>query len=259
MALETAVQVFATSTSRLVRTLQMEAGQKVTGYKLSPIDQNILYIFTPAFVTKWNWDSGKRLARWGTGYSTIAVEVSGSEGADRIASYSIGLQKDGKRQVLVSALGDKKATDIVALETSEQINTIRVAYEGRVILASDGCRLFLGTTPNVDLENPESTKYTWREATLPVSATCLHLRENPEGKSTKTADVVDLVIGEGNGSMLIYHDLSNTLFGRNAEKKSPPRKLHWHRGAVSTVRWSKDGKFCFIFPTHHMLLNLTYD
>ncbi|CAI7581496.1 unnamed protein product [Penicillium pancosmium] len=244
VGLETAVQVFATSTSRLLRTLQMETGQKVTGYKLSPVDPNVLYIFTPAFVTTWNWDTGKRLARWGTTNSTIAADVSGGEGTDRVASYFIGQQKDGKRQVLVSALGDKKLPDIVALETSEQINTIQVAYEGRVIVVSDGVHLFLGTTPNVDLETPESTQYTWREATLPVSATCIHLRENHDGvKSAHAPDVVDLAIGEGNGSILIYQDISSTLFGRSAEKKSPPRKLHWHRGAVSTVRWSKDGNY----------------
>lgn len=245
MGLETAVQVFATSTSRLLRTLQMEAGQKVIGYKLSPVDQDILYIFTPAFVTKWNWDSGKRLARWGTTHSTIAVDVSGGESVDQIASYSIGVQKDGKRQISISTLGEKKLPDIVALHTNEQINSIQVAYEGRVIVASDGTRLFLGTTLGVDLETPDSTQYTWREATLPVTATCLQLRENPEGrKSAKGSEPIDLVIGEGNGSILIYQDISNTLFGRSADKKSPPRKLHWHRGAVSTVRWSKDGMFC---------------
>lgn len=249
VGLETAVQVFATSTSRLIRTLQMETGQKVIGYKFSPIDQSILYIFTSAFVTKWNWDSGKRLARWGTPYSNIAADVSsGEEGA--VASYTIGAQKDGKRQVIVSALADKKLPDTVALETSEQINSIQVAHQGRTIVVSDGNRLFLGTTSKVDLETPESTKYSWREATLPVSVTCIHVRENPDApKSSKVPDAVDLVIGEGNGSILIYQDISNTLFGRNSDKKSSPRKLHWHRSAVSTVQWSKDGmSFSITYP-----------
>ncbi|KAJ5109791.1 hypothetical protein N7532_002436 [Penicillium argentinense] len=244
VGLDTAVQVFATSTSRLLRTLQMENGQKVIGYKLSPVDQGVLYIFTSGFVTKWDWNSGKRLVRWGTTYSSIAVDVQQSETAGQVASYSIGAQKDGKRQVIISALGDKKSTEIVALDTAEQVNSIQTACKGRVIVVSDGTRVFLGTTRSIDLENPESTQYMWREATFPVTATSLHLRENPdESKSGKGSEAVDLVIGEGSGSILIYHDLVNTLFSRNAEKKSPPRKLHWHRSAVSTVRWSKDGNY----------------
>lgn len=246
MGLDTSVQVFATATSRLLRALQMEAGQKVIGYQLCPIEPDILYIFTPGFVTKWDWDSGKRLARWGTDATTVAVDLSLVEKKDQLASYSIVSQKDGKMQILINSLGEKKLVGISVLVTSEPINSIKVACGGRVIVACDGSHLFLGTTSSVDLESPESIQYTWREATLPAPATCFHLRENSDESSGSPGPVVDLAVGETGGYILIYQDILSTLFGRSAEKKSTPRKLHWHRGAVSSVRWSRDGKILII-------------
>lgn len=211
------------------------------GFRICPVDEDVLYIFTSSFVTKWQWDSGKRLARWGTTCPTISIDLPLAQNEGASSSYvSIVAQKDGKKAISINTLNDKTLPSINALQTSEHINAIKVAYGGRVLFASDGCHLFLGTTSNINMELPESTKFTWREATLPVTATSFHLREN---SSAKGSDAVDLVVGESGGSILIYQDILNTLFGRNTDKKASPRKLHWHRGPVSTVRWSNDGMF----------------
>jgi NET1-associated nuclear protein 1 (U3 small nucleolar RNA-associated protein 17) len=219
----------------------MEAGQKVIGFKICPAEQDILYVFTSGFVTKWRWNSGERLDRWGTNSTTVSIDLPSIEKDENsIVWFSISIQKDGKREISINALSEKKPAGSTVLQTNKILNVIKVAYEGRVIFASDGTHLFLGTTTKSELENPESAQYTWREATLPVSATSLHLRES---SSTKGSEAVDLVVGESHGSILIYQDILNTLFGRNAGKKSSPRKLHWHRGPVNTVRWSMDGMF----------------
>ncbi|KAJ5929710.1 hypothetical protein N7454_006660 [Penicillium verhagenii] len=246
IGLDTAVQVFATSTSRLVRTLQMEAGQTVVGYKICPVDKEILYIFTSKFVTKWNWDAGKRLARWGIGPQTVAVDVPSVENENQLAAFAIVAQKDGKRQISINALSDKKSPAIVVLNTDVQINDIKVIRGGRVIVACEGSRFFVGTTTTLDLENAESAQYNWRETTLPSHATCFDLhqtRNKTESRSAKGSEVIDLAVGETGGSILIYQDILSTLFGRNADKKSSPQKLHWHRGAVNTLMWSKDGNY----------------
>lgn len=243
VGLDTSVQVFATSNSRLLRTLQMETGQKVIGFRICPVDEDVLYIFTSSFVTKWDWNSGKTLARWETDGPTVSIDLPLGQNAGASSSYfSIVAQKDGKKGISITTLGDKKLPSITALHTSENINVIKGAYGGRVLFASDGSHLFLGTTSNIDMESPESTRFTWREATLPVTATSFHLREN----SVKGSDAVDLAVGESGGSILIFHDIVNTLFGRHADNKTSPRKLHWHRGPVASVRWSKDGTFALL-------------
>lgn len=241
VGLDTSVQVFATSTSRLLRTLRAETGQKVIGFKICPVDEDVLYIFTSSFVTKWHWNSGRRLALWETNGPTVSIDLPLAQTiGGSLPYFSIVAQKDGKRRVSITTLGDQKVPSITALETSEHINVIQGVHGGRILFASDGSHLFLGTTSNVDTESPESTRFTWREATLPVTATSFHLRET---FSVKGSVGVDLVVGESGGSILIYHDIVNTLFGRNTDNKTSPRKLHWHRGSVGAVRWSRDGTF----------------
>lgn len=243
IGLETAVQVIATSTNRVLRTLQPKAGQKVIGFKLCPVNREVIYIFTSASVTKWDWDSGKQIDRQKTDETRIAVDVPTIEEESQLLSYNI-TAKDGKRQISVHALDTENATGKVVLETKEPIDKIQVLNGGKVIFASDGARLFLGSTPAVGLEHLQSLSYNWREITLPSTSSCFHLQAGvTESKSSKGAEsIIDLVLGETNGSILIYQDVLNTVFGRNADKKAAPRKLHWHRGPVSAVRWSKDGK-----------------
>ncbi|KAJ6147402.1 hypothetical protein N7497_009384 [Penicillium chrysogenum] len=240
VGLDAAVQVFATSTSRLSRTLQMEAGQQIIGFGLCPENQEYLYIFTSSgSISKWNWSSGKRIARWETTCTTISMSLAlvGDEGSAAAISFSIVSQKDGKRQISINALGDKKIQGTTALETSQKINSIKVTHDGRVIIASDGKHLFMGTTTGAELENLETVQYVWREATLPVNATCFDIQ-------TQGSESIDLAVGASVGSILIYQNVLNTLFGKDlSDKKSSPRKLHWHRGSVNTVRWSKDGNY----------------
>ena len=256
VGLDTAVQVFATATSRLLRTLQMEAGQKVVGYQLCPIESAVLYIFTSGFVTKWDWDSGKRLARWGTDATTVALDLSVPKSRTQPLSYSIVTSRDGKRQILINALGEKKLAGVCILTTTEAISSIKVASSGRVVVACDGAHIFLGHASEVDIESPESVQFSWREATLPASATCFHLRENSDESQASSHPVVDLAVGQVGGYILAYQDILSTLFIQPGEKKSSPRKLHWHRGAVSSVRWSRDGKgseWCRVGKREHRL------
>ncbi|KAJ5951775.1 uncharacterized protein N7479_010188 [Penicillium vulpinum] len=240
VGLDTAVQVFAASTSRLSRTLQMESGQQIIGFSICPEDQESLYIFTSSgSISKWNWSSGKRIARWETTCTTISMSLAsvGKEGSKSAISFSIVSQKDGKRQILINMLGDKKIQGTTVLETNQKINSVKVTHDGRVIIASDGKHLFMGTTTNAELENLETVQYTWREAALPVNATCFDMQ-------IQGSESIDLAVGEICGSILIYQNVLNTLFGKDlSDKRSSPRKLHWHRGSVNTVRWSKDGNY----------------
>lgn len=238
VGLDTAVQVFATSTSRLSRTLQMEAGQQIIGFGLCPEDQESLYIFTSSgSISKWNWSSGKRIAHWETTCTAVSTSLAsvGKEGSTTATSFSVISQRDGKRQILINKLEDNKIQGTTVLETSQKINSIKVTHDGRVIIASDGKHLFMGTTTSAELENLETVQYAWREATLPVNVTCFDIQ-------AQGSESIDLAVGESGGSILMYQNVLNVLFGKDlGDKKSSPRKLHWHRGSVNTVRWSKDG------------------
>lgn len=218
----------------------MEAGQQIIGFSCCPENHENIFILTSSgSISKWNWSSGKRIARWETTSTTISTCLAsiGKEENATTFSFSITSQKNGKRQVLINALGSKKIQCVTALETNQKLNSIRVTHDGQLVVASDGKHLFVGTTTSAELENPETVQYAWREATLPVNATCFDMKVHGSGS-------VDLAIGESGGSILIYQNVLSTLFGKDtSDKRFSPRKLHWHRGSVNTVRWSKDGNY----------------
>jgi NET1-associated nuclear protein 1 (U3 small nucleolar RNA-associated protein 17) len=238
VGLDTAVQVIATSTSRISRTLQLEAGQTIIGFSICPQDQENLYIFTSTgSISKWNWSTGKRIARWETSCNTVSTSLTsiGKEENRSSLCFSILSPKGGKRQISVGPLGDKKIQGTIILETTQKLNLIKVARNGRVVLASDGKHMFMGTINGAELENLETVQYTWREVVLPTQATCFDIQGS---------DSIDLAVGTANGSILVYQNVLETLFGKDSsDKRSSPRRLHWHREACNTLRWSKDGMY----------------
>ncbi|KAH1550290.1 hypothetical protein KXV92_002116 [Aspergillus fumigatus] len=126
-----------------------------------------------------------------------------------------------------------------------------VFKQGQAIVAWAGQRLLLGAR-EFNTPDPSTMQYAWREVVLPVRVTCVDVRESgarnrttPQGSQDNNLDTMDLVLGESGGSILIYPDFL-ALFptggiGSDDSKGLAPRRLHWHRGPVNAVRWSKDG------------------
>ncbi|KAL2009279.1 hypothetical protein VTN00DRAFT_7473 [Thermoascus crustaceus] len=258
-----AVHVFSMSTSRLFRIMRMKSSQKVIGYKLSPENQEHLYISTSSgSVSKWDWVSGKQISLWETSRKTISAEICfiELENMVRSVSYFLREQKDGRREISISPLEEElpsgKPYEVTALETTKRIRDLKVSRRGQVVIVCDGQRLFVGNTSICDVRSLGSIHYTWREVVLPVNVTCLDLRESLPTDSTterskaRTAPTsADLVLGESGGSILVYHDIVNSLtrnedmYEGEGKSGSVLRRLHWHRGPVSVVRWSRDGNY----------------
>lgn len=123
------------------------------------------------------------------------------------------------------------------------IPKITIAYSDR--------HVFFGWTGLV--QPSDSVRYIWKEVNLPVSVMCIDVRQytasnRPGAQGSKDrdhAEKVDLVLGERNGSILIYYDILRFVKdegGRQHERNLTPRRLHWHRSSVNSVRWSKDGR-----------------
>ncbi len=69
-----------------------------------------------------------------------------------------------------------------------------------------------------------------------------------QAKKNATTLVVDLVIGDVKGVVFVYEDLlAKLIHTQNTALSSAiniaPRKLHWHRQAVHTAKWSLDGVY----------------
>lgn len=239
----------------------MKSSQKVIGCKLSPTNQEHIYISTSSgSVSKWDWVSGRQISLWETSRKTISAEICfiEVENMTRPVSYSLREQKDGRRELSVSPLGETLASgklrETTALETTKRISDLRVSHCGQVVIVCDGQHLFVGNTTFRGIRSMDPVHYTWREVILPVHMTCLDIRESlpadsitERSKTRATPASTDLVLGESGGSILICHDIVNSLsrnedlHGGEGKSGFVFRRLHWHRGPVSVVRWSRDG------------------
>lgn len=183
------------------------------------------------------------------------------EDAKDVAVFAL-VMRNGKREISINSFaksGDQSQSDSpkhhsVILETSTQINDFRLAAGGSVVIAIAGSSLIIGHRAKGPEREPE---YTWREVQLPFATTSFDIREPYRESSTKKGGkkpVIDLAVGQNEGAIIMYSDVLNTLKGlenrRMAEPGASSLKLHWHRGPVKTVRWSKDG----ISPSRHVTL-----
>ncbi|GKZ37947.1 hypothetical protein AbraIFM66950_009810 [Aspergillus brasiliensis] len=250
LGLETAVHVYSLATSRLLRTLPSKGGDSIAGYKLSPENPNFLYVFTlSGSVTKWEWLSGEQCSSWDVGHKTISVDVCLSDAGIDLLLFLLE-RKDGKRVITLHDSLNGASRYTIILETHVQITNLKVACQGQFIVAYSDQNVFFGWTGLV--QPSDSARYTWKEVNLPVSVMCIDIRHHraanrpgPQGsKDRNRAEKIDLVLGERNGSILVYHDILRFVKdegGRQHERSLTPRRLHWHRNSVNSVRWSKDG------------------
>ena len=67
---------------------------------------------------------------------------------------------------------------------------------------------------------------------------------------------IDVAIGDEEGVIFMYEDIMSAFVGstkkntptavmRTAPNICEPRRLHWHRDSVGSVRWSLDGKYFY--------------
>lgn len=257
IALETAVLAYSVATSQVVRTLQPMNGHSIIGYKLSPNNQEHLYIFTSAgSISKWNWVSGEQLSRLDTDRHILFVELTcvEFENNSHILFYFLRERTDGMREITVlpsdgQLSSDHLGSEYVILESHVPITGLKVASQSFSVVAYGGERFLTGTHVATESEVRAKMHYTWREVSLPTAITSLDIQCSSHTRSevSRNGRLADMAIalGQADGSILIYHDILSSALDRKGNdgvrRGVAPRRLHWHRGRVSTIRWSKDG------------------
>lgn len=242
--------------------METKKRQQVTSYKLSQCNPAHLYISTTSGnITKWDWGSGQRIRSWETSNHTFDFDIALREAGGSAKDTLLLLHEHGNGQRAISLsnpepkTGSRRLDRNLILETTSRIEAIQLVDNGRVLVVRAGEKLLVGTTSRLGDDDFAAVNYIWREIELPVFATCFDIRERaPSNLPTSSqpltrsqSSIVDVVVGESLGSLLIYNDILNTLDRiedtHEIEAKTGliSSRLHWHRNAVRTVRWSKDG------------------
>jgi NET1-associated nuclear protein 1 (U3 small nucleolar RNA-associated protein 17) len=160
----------------------------------------------------------------------------------------------------LSTWGNKTTTQSrIIYKSNQMIQIIKAVDEGAVIMAASEKRVLLGSLRSAEFGTIDKLRYEFRifESTDYISS--LDVRTfnrafDPAQKASKLdkTKVVDVVVGNVKGSIFVHNDLLRNLIESErstTDVKHPinltPRKLHWHRKAVQSVKWSLDGLFLF--------------
>ena len=213
-------------------------------------------------IQKWDWINGKRIDEsWRTKTPIYSIRTCGSTEAQGESSLVYTLDQHTKKRWLVTAhrlVGGKDAqkTALVTLFTyDEPLTSLKVLEEGRTIVATAGSKMMIGSTQRPNEPSLKDVTYTWREldcttwiTSIDVQISRTNMTPKPFKDSQATASAVNIVVGGLRGSMFVYEDVLQKLIQKENSSTQlnnsylDPRKLHWHRNAVTSVKWSADGK-----------------
>jgi NET1-associated nuclear protein 1 (U3 small nucleolar RNA-associated protein 17) len=262
IAYDAAINIYATSTSLLVRRLRVNKWDKVTAFALSPSKMNHIFLSTSTgSIEKWDWIEGIKLEYWhiSTPIYHLATTTFRSNEISNDLVYTVDCKGGSQWMLTVHRLlgGDEASkTDLGTLiKYPEPLTSVKILDNGRIIILTSGSRLIVGTSDMPDLVSLKDIIYVWRDVKCPEWITTMDIRIRPydklgrktKGTTSGSYGALDVAIGTLRGQILIYDDLLKKLILQENTSKSDKRKgissqrLHWHRNAVLALKWSKDG------------------
>lgn len=189
----------------------------------------------------------------------MTVASMESAGRRRDVVFTTEMKKDGGWRITANELtqpGSPIATVAKTIYTStaqEKINFMTTANEGSIIVAASGKQILLASLRSTDYDTTDKIKYEFRVIesadtimTLDVRASSMTNKHNNAAKKVPIP-VVDLVVGDVRGSIFVHNDILGNLVkahdgGLTHKVNLTPRKFHWHRKEVHTVKFSRDGE-----------------
>ncbi|KAL1301787.1 hypothetical protein AAFC00_005982 [Neodothiora populina] len=228
------VQVLSVATSLVERALP-GPNRSVSAFALSPSDPETIYIASPSRrIQCWDWVSGTvvndPIDYKGKIHALCAT--SQDESAEDLL-YTI-CQLDAEWHIL--------AADKIIYTSKEPLSNLSV--QDQYVMATSPNNLIAGRRSASKLESDSEAIFTFVEIASSKSLTCLAGKVQQIEQSKKkaaSADLLNVAVGNVEGQIMLYEDVFATT--RPAAISLTPRVLHWHREAVASLKWSKDGNY----------------
>ncbi|KAL9586366.1 MAG: hypothetical protein Q9212_000938 [Teloschistes hypoglaucus] len=240
------VNVYSTTTSLLVRTLMSGHSKPISAFTFSSTNEHVMYMTDGDYIQAWQWLEGRELDSWPAQsqlHNLAHARLSAQE-----LLYTIG--KVGKSwKISAHRLAEARTKEIVPLRKSkEPITGFEILPHERVIVATSGSVLSIGTMENPGQPALKDLTYSWRDIECAEWISCFDVRiveeEKRSSKQNRQNPRVDIVVGGLQGSIHVYDDLLNKLVRMESRPSDLiGRKKHWHRNAVLSVKWSQDGNY----------------
>lgn len=259
------LQVYSTSTSLLIKSIPLavkDAGtttEQIVAYCLSPSNPAFCWVAcSDGAVFRVDWTSGSGAEEYwttsSTGLVTITVASMLSTGRLRDVVFTTEARKEGGYRISTHELtrpGEAVTTAAKTIFTiSERIHDMKTLAGGEIIVAAAEKKVLIGSLRSSDFNTVDNIKYQFHTFELADHITSLDARiggliapaskkDQATPKKTNSGSfVVDMAVGDAKGSIFLYSDILNLI---RSHQTILPKKLHWHRKAVSSIKWSRDG------------------
>ena len=252
LAYRDSIRIYARSTSLLVRSLNIKTTSKLSSFRVSRHEPAQLYIcFSDGRVQLWDWQDATLIQSWDIKSQIIdseCCELRDPSPADVL--LTIDQSSDGHR-ITAHQLQGMKDVEFSIQKTlyrlDRPINKICVVDGARFIIASGYKWMVVGARRNTT-SKLKVLDYKWWEFSTPIDITAIDakVRQGQDPDRKELLHQLDMVIGCGDGTIHYYLDVATQLaqIERSRRVREPPNTIkHWHRDAVGSVKWSKDGNY----------------
>ncbi|KAK0925328.1 NET1-associated nuclear protein 1 [Friedmanniomyces endolithicus] len=227
------ILVLSVEASLAVRTYALRQGISICSFSLDNVDPESLHIVC---------DNGLSFTwRWSTDGSVPqdleprdATAVAGGRADDR-APGLLYLKKTKGNSAIWSSRSLYTA--------SKRLDEIQTVSDGECVIAYGPELLVLGMRKDT---GKKSNDYIWVELLMTTAVTCMDARvieSASTSKKDKRPARISLALGKTDGKIHLYDDVTSVFADHRQASLPTPRVLHWHREAVSAVKFSRDGSY----------------
>ncbi|KAH8732297.1 WD40-repeat-containing domain protein [Phaeosphaeriaceae sp. PMI808] len=259
-----ALHVYTAETSLLARVLPVGSTGFVTAYALSSANPNLVYVAdSNGLITLWNWVDGTKVGRWDIEATVRNMVVVAQPGSDEDLVYC---HESGNRHIVnVHALRTKShasKTELKqVLKMPSSITNMQVLLQGKYVVIANPDSVTVGKRLKVSKTAVQGFEYIWRELKFSKQVTACNtyfrqreLSDKGKRSAEEQRDILDLAVGDEVGVIFLFEDILASFAAIESSQKNNknrsdhaeslrPKRLHWHREAVGSVKWSLDGNY----------------
>ncbi|KAK5069129.1 NET1-associated nuclear protein 1 [Lithohypha guttulata] len=235
------IQVYATKTSLLVRTIPAASGSEIVVY--AQVGECVIVGLADGGVVKYNWTNGQqKWARNSVGRVTSIVSTSSTANNDGL--LVINQMAEGHSKMTSLAIGKKgELLGNKKMLKHEHLILQRICFDAALGIVVVCSRTTIHVGRLGEARQNKDAPIHWQRITIrdgKVACFDAQILPQPEGSRSEHA-VVDVAVGLNSGEIQIFNDVLNK--GDSYGKDAHARRLHWHRSTPRTVKFSPDSNY----------------
>lgn len=229
---------------------------------MSRLSPDHVYVATLAGdVTLFNWSTGTKTRHWKNARSIRGIAATFNKDTS-VEVLTIHERSERLDFITAQSMPLSSSTNVEEPRTvytsTQPLQGFELVADGQYIVATQDQAIVIGEANHSTQATVNESSYVWREVAMTDPIACFDIRiaakpkqptkKSKQAKSEASAEhMLNVAIGCLKGQILIYED----FFGKLAESESSkattdrpsltPRIIHWHREAVSSLKWSLDG------------------